>query len=475
MAAKKKATRKAAGASKAAKKATKSGGPSKKSVKASSVAKAVRSVKLAGKAKSVKVKKPAKRARSYGKGPKPQGPLVGLRVVELGMIFAGPLVCSLLSDLGADVIKVEHPDGDDVRLTGKFKHGKGVWWAVTARNKRMTSINVSIPEGADIVRKIIGTADVFVENFRPGRMKQWGLDYETLSKINKGLVMLHISGYGQTGPYSRRPGMGTLAEAFSGFAFITGEKDGPPTLPSVPIADGVASITGAYAILAALLNREKTGKGDEIDISLYEPLMSILGSMIIDYDQLGHITSRRGNRSTWTVPRNAYRTKDGKWVAVSSAANSIAPRLFRAVGRPDWAEDPTLATNPQRFKRVDEIDDGIAEWIRKHDQAFVLEHFHKADVVAGPINDVAAIFEDPQVKHRGTLREIEDPDLGKVRLQNIVPKFTRNPGAIRWLGKQRIGVDTAEVLKELGYSKAEIKRLEAAGVIKLDGEPVGGH
>jgi crotonobetainyl-CoA:carnitine CoA-transferase CaiB-like acyl-CoA transferase len=437
--------------------------------------KAVSPRKSAGKAS-----KPAVRARSYGKqGPKPQGPLVGVRVVELGMIFAGPLTCTLLSDLGADVIKVEHPDGDDVRLTGKFKDGNnekyGVWWAVTARNKRMTSINVSKPEGAAIVAKIIGTADVFVENFRPGRMKQWGLDYETLSKTNKGLVMLHISGYGQSGPYSRRPGMGTLAEAFSGFAHITGEKNGPPTLPSVPIADGVASITGAYAILAALLNREKTGVGDEIDISLYEPLMSILGSMVIDYDQLGHITSRRGNRSTWTVPRNAYRTKDDKWVAVSSAANSIAPRLFRAIGRPDWAEDPSLATNPQRFRRVDEIDNGIADWIRRHDQAFVLDHFHKADVVAGPINDVAQIFEDPQVKFRETITTVEDPWLGKVRLQNIVPKFTRNPGRIRWLGKQRIGVDTPEVLRELGYKDADIRRLEAEGVIKLDGAPVGGH
>ncbi len=454
----------------------------RKAAKPAKAARAVKAVKVAKAAKKPVKKvsrvpaKPAARPRSYGKGkPKPQGPLVGYRVIDLGMIFAGPLVCTLLGDLGADVIKVEHPDGDDVRLTGKFKEGKGVWWAVSARNKRMISVNVSKPEGADIVRKLIGTADVFVENFRPGRMKQWGLDYETLSKVNKGLVMLHISGYGQTGPYSKRPGMGTLAEAFSGFAHITGEKDGPPTLPSVPIADGVAAITGAYAVLAALLNREKTGIGDEIDISLYEPLMSILGSMVIDYDQLNHITSRRGNRSTWTVPRNAYRTKDGKWVAVSSAVNSIAPRLFRAIGRPDWAEDPSLGTNPQRFRRIDEIDGGIAEWILKHDQAFVLDHFHKADVVAGPIYDVSQIFEDPQVKFRETLREIQDPDLGKVRLQNIVPKFTRNPGKIRWLGKQRIGVDTPEVMRELGYANKDIKRLESEGVIKLDGLPVGGH
>jgi crotonobetainyl-CoA:carnitine CoA-transferase CaiB-like acyl-CoA transferase len=396
------------------------------------------------------------------------GPLVGYRVIDLGMIFAGPLVATNLADLGADVIKIEHPKGDDVRKTGRFKNGQGLWWAVSSRNKRLVSVDVSKPRGAEIVRKLAQTADVFIENFRPGRMKQWGLDYETLSAANPGLVMLHISGYGQTGPYSNRPGMGTLAEAFSGFAHITGEANGPPTLPAVPIADGVAALCGTYAVLAALLAREKNGGiGDDIDLSLYEPLLSILGSMVIDYDQLGHVTTRRGNRSTWTVPRNAYRTKDGKWVAVSSAANSIAPRMFRAIGREDFANDPNLATNPQRLQRVDELDGAIAKWVSEHTLDETMQRFNEFDVVAGPIYDVAQIFADPQVKHRGTLVETEDPSLGKVRVQNVVPRFRRNPGGVRWLGKAEIGADTGAILSEVGYSAEDIARLASDGVIKV--------
>ncbi|MBI3042657.1 MAG: CoA transferase [Betaproteobacteria bacterium] len=396
------------------------------------------------------------------------GPLVGYRVIDLGMIFAGPLVATHLADLGAEVLKIEHPRGDDVRKTGRFKNGQGLWWAVSSRNKRLISVNVSKPEGARIVRTLAQAADVFIENFRPGRMKQWGLDYETLSAANPGLVMLHISGYGQTGPYSSRPGMGTLAEAFSGFAHITGEADGPPTLPGVPIADGVAALCGAYAVLAALLARErKGGIGDEIDLSLYEPLLSILGSMVIDYDQLGHVTMRRGNRSTWTVPRNAYRTRDGKWVAVSSAANSIAPRMFRAIGRDDLANDPNLATNPQRLERVDELDGAIAKWVSAHTLEETLRRFNEFDVVAGPIYDVAQIFADPQVKHRGTLVETDDPVLGKVRVQDVVPRFRRNPGRVRWLGKAEIGADTEAVLQEAGYGADDIARLAADGVIKV--------
>ena len=399
---------------------------------------------------------------------KAAGPLVGYRVIDLGMIFAGPLVATNLADLGADVIKIEHPKGDDVRKTGRFKNGQGLWWAVSSRNKRLISVDVSKPQGAEIVRKLAQTADVFIENFRPGRMKQWGLDYETLSAVNPGLVMLHISGYGQTGPYSNRPGMGTLAEAFSGFAHITGEANGPPTLPAVPIADGVAALCGTYAVLAALLAREKNGgAGDDIDLSLYEPLLSILGSMVIDYDQLGHVTMRRGNRSTWTVPRNAYRTKDGKWVAVSSAANSIAPRMFRAIGREDFANDPDLATNPQRLRRVDELDGAIAQWVSEHTLEETMQRFNEFDVVAGPIYDIAQIFADPQVKHRGTLVETEDRVLGKVRVQNVVPRFRRNPGSVRWLGKAQIGADTETVLAEVGYRAADIARLAADGVIKV--------
>ena len=398
---------------------------------------------------------------------KASGPLVGLKVIDLGMLFAGPLVATNLADLGADVIKIEPPKGEEVRKIGRFKNGEGLWWRVVARNKTLVTADIGKPEGAEIVRRLARTADVVIENFRPGRMKEWGLDYDTLAAANPGLVMLHISGYGQQGPYSDRPGMGTLAEGFSGFAHVTGEADGPPTLPPFPFADGVASMSGTYAVLAAIYARDRNGGiGDEIDLSLYEPLLSLMGAMIIDYDQLGVTMKRKGNRSTWTVPRNAYRTKDDRWVTVSCAANSIAQRLFRSIGRDDMADDPGLATNPQRVQRLEECDGVIAQWIGEHTLDETLQRFHDYDVVAGPIYDVEQICADPHTRHRGTVVEVEDPVLGHVRLQNVVPRFRRNPGSVRWPGKPGIGSDTHTVLADLGYTREDIARLESAGIIK---------
>ena len=399
--------------------------------------------------------------------PPAEGPLKGLRVVECGMVFAGPLVATHLSDLGADVVKVEHPKGDEVRKIGRFKDGEGLWWRVTSRNKRVIAADISKPEGAEIVRRLARDADVLIENFRPGRFAQYGLDYATLSRTNPGLVMLHISGYGQDGPYAHKPGMGTLAEAFSGFAMVTGEADRPPTLPQFPFADGVAAMMGAYAVMAALWSREKNGgAGDEIDLNLYEPMLTLMGPMVIDYDQLGHVARRRGNRSTWSVPRNSYRTRDDKWVAVSSAANSIAIRMFRAIGRDDMADDPTLQTNPDRVKRLEECDGAIARWIGEHTQEEVLRQFEQYEVVAGPICDVEQLVNDPQVKHNRTIVEMPDPALGKVRVQNVIPHFKRQPGRIRWVGKNKIGADTDDVLSGLGYTGEEIAAMETQGVIK---------
>jgi crotonobetainyl-CoA:carnitine CoA-transferase CaiB-like acyl-CoA transferase len=394
------------------------------------------------------------------------GPLAGLRVIDAGVIFAGPLVGTLLADLGADVIKIEHPKGDDVRKTGAFKDGEGLWWRVTARNKQSLALDMGKPEGQRIARKLFADADVLIENFRAGRFAAWGMDYATLAKDNPGLVMLHISGYGQSGPYSGRPCLGTLAEAFSGFAITNGEAHGPPILPSFPIADGVAAMVGAYSILAALWRREKNGGvGEEIDVSLYEPLLSLLGSMVIDYDQLGYVAMRHGNRSTWSVPRNAYRTSDDKWIAISGAANNVTVRLFRAIERDDLADDPGLATNPQRLKRVEECDGAIADWIGRHTQQEVMARFRSFDVVAGPICDIEQLFADPHVQAR-TFAELDDPALGKVRIQEVVPRFTNNPAKMRWLGKNRVGADTDSVLASLGYEAEEIAELEAAGVVR---------
>jgi crotonobetainyl-CoA:carnitine CoA-transferase CaiB-like acyl-CoA transferase len=396
-----------------------------------------------------------------------QGPLKGLKVIEVGMVFAGPLVATHLSDLGADVIKVEHPNGDEVRKIGRFKNGEGLWWRITSRNKRVIAADISKPEGAEIVRRLAKDCDVLIENFRPGRFAQYGLDYATLSKTNPGLVMLHISGYGQDGPYKHKPGMGTLAEAFSGFAMVTGESDRPPTLPQFPFADGVAAMMGSYAVMAALWSREKNGgQGDEIDLNLYEPMLALMGPMVIDYDQLGHVAKRRGNRSTWSVPRNSYRTKDEKWVAVSSAANSIAVRMFRAIGRDDMADDPTLQTNPDRVKRLDECDGAIAKWIAEHTQEEVLRQFEKFEVVAGPICDVEQLVNDPQVVFNKTVVEMPDPALGKVRLQNVIPKFRRQPGKLRWVGRNKIGADTDDVLAGLGYTAEQVRAMETKGIVK---------
>ena len=408
---------------------------------------------------------------STAETPEASGPLVGLKVIDVGMLFAGPLVSAFLADLGADVIKVEHIDGDEVRKMGPVKDGVPLWWRIIGRNKRLLSVNLGRPEGAEILKRLVAEADVMVENFRPGRLKAWGLDYETLRASNPGLVMLHISGWGQDGPYSQRPGLGTLAEAFSGFAYVTGGRDEPPTLPAYPLADTIAALTGAYSLLAALYNRAHNGGiGDEIDVDLVQPMIPALGSMVVHYDQLGVVPVRKGNRSTWTVPRNSYRTKDDRWVVVSGAANAVVIRLFRAIGRPDLADDPELATNQQRIRRVDELDGIVAEWVARHTQKEVLDVFEQAQVVAGPIHDVAQLLDDPHVKARESFIRMDDPELGTILMHNVVPRLRNAPGRLRWPGKPAVGADTANILSDLGYEKEELARLERDGVIRSQGK-----
>lgn len=398
-----------------------------------------------------------------------QGPLTGIKVVEAGLVVAGAMVTASLADLGAEVIKIEPVKGDEIRRVGQKKDGEPLLWRVIARNKHVVAVDLNKPEGADIVRRILSTADAFVENFRPGRVAEFGLDYKTLSAINPKLVMVHLSGYGQTGPYSDRPGLGTLAEAFSGWSHVTGEPNGPPTLPYYPIADAFAALTATYSILAGIIGRQaRGGRGDEIDISLYEPILAFQGSMSIDYDQLGFVSRRRGNRILEWTPRNTYRTADDRWFVVSSFG-SATMRLFRAIGRSDLAADDSLLIYANRVARADEIDSAIAEWGESHSLEEVLASFEANDVIGGPVNDISQLMADRHVKGRGTFVEVQDGALGPIRLQSVVPRFAENPGSIRWPGTAVIGADTQKVLLDAGLSEQEIRSLHDAGVVNAAG------
>jgi len=403
------------------------------------------------------------------------GPLAGLKVVDCSTVLAGPISAMVLADFGADVIKVEHPMGDALRKMGHAKDGHGVWWKVSNRNKRTITLDLHDEDGKAAFLALVDDADVLVENFRTGTLEKWGLGWDVLSKRNPRLVMLRVTGFGQTGPYRFRPGYGTVAEAFSGFAHITGETSGPPTLPPFGLADGVAAYHGVFAIMFAIYEREVqgSGKGQYIDLALYEPLFACLGAQVSTYDQLGLIQDRRGNRSDNNVPRNAYETKDGRWVALSTASPSIAKRVMNLVGGEGTGDDPRYATNVERVKRADEVDGMVADWIKARTLDEVLDAFEKVEAAIGPVYDAAQIVDDPQYRARESVTTVADPDLGPLRMQNVFPVMSRTPGKIKYAGP-RIAQHQDEVLDELqasGKLSAEVaERLRAmAGKVRGSG------
>ncbi|MEE2815105.1 MAG: CoA transferase, partial [Actinomycetota bacterium] len=301
-------------------------------------------------------------------------PLTGLRVVDASTLFAGPMAAMHLGDMGAEVIKVEHPTKPDpARGHGPSKDGQNLWWKTLGRNKRTVALDLHADAGRDAFLRLAQTADVVIENFRPGTLERWGLGYEELSAANPGLVLARVTGFGQIGPYRSRPGFGTLAEAMSGFAASTGEPDGPPTLPPFGLADGIASLATAYAILVALHARAANGgAGQVVDVAIIEPILAMLGPQITRWDQLGTVQPRTGNRSTNNAPRNAYRTADGSWVAVSTSAQSIAERVVALVGRPELADEPWFATGAGRAEHADLLDEAVGGWIARHSRAQVI-------------------------------------------------------------------------------------------------------
>jgi crotonobetainyl-CoA:carnitine CoA-transferase CaiB-like acyl-CoA transferase len=398
----------------------------------------------------------------------PTGPLTGIKVLDISTVYAAPITAMLLGDLGADVLKIEHPTGDPARTHGWNREGHGLWWKVISRNKRAVTLNLGRPEGAQLLRKMVGDADVLVENFRPGVLEKWGLGPDVLLEINPRLVVLRVTGFGQTGPYSQRRAFGTLMEAMSGFAHQTGQEDGPPTLPPFGLADGVAGITGAFAVMAALYKRDEpgraTGRGQVIDLSLLEPLLGILGPGPTVYDQLGIISGRHGNRSPNNAPRNAYLTRDGRWVAISASATSIAARVMTLVGRPDLVDKPWFSSAGERSRRAEILDGAVQKWIVAREFDEVIKSFEEAGAAIAPIYDVEQLVHDPHVIFRDTVTTVPDEDLGDLKMQNLIFRMGGTPGAIRWAGR-RLGQDNTEVYAELGVDEQELMTLQEKGVI----------
>ena len=398
----------------------------------------------------------------------PQTPLDGLRVIDASTILAGPLCCQILGDFGADVIKIEHPrDGDGMRGHGRQKDGVSLWWKEVSRNKRTVGLDLSRPEGAEVFKKMAQGADVVVENFRPGTLERWGLGPDVLSALNPGLVVLRLTGFGQTGPYAHRPGFGTLAEAMSGFAAMTGSAEGPPTLPSFGLADSICGIAASSAVLMALRHRDVTGGGGQvIDMSILEPIMTATGPAPTVYQQLGEVPTRQGNRSSNNAPRNTYMTKDGSWVAVSASAQQIASRIMRLVGHGELAEEPWFTSGRGRFEHVEEIDRYVSDWIAARSRDDVLEAFAQAEAAIAPVYDARDLAHDPHVRATEMLVEVPDDDLGPLLMHNVMWRMSATPGRIRHTGRA-LGADTDSVLEgDLGMDADDVRRLRDAGVVR---------
>jgi len=386
-----------------------------------------------------------------------RGPLAGVRVLELGTMYAAPTAGRMLRDFGADVVKVEDPaTGDYARQWTPQKDGLSLGFSRLNSGKRSVGIDLRTKDGCDLVRALAAKADVVIESFRPGRMEAWGLGYDVLSAENPGLVLTRVSGFGQTGPYRERPGFGTVAETGSGFAFINGWPETPPTSPPFGFADSIAGISAAMGTAMALFKRERTGLGEEVDVALYEPLMFIIGDMILKYTALGEVQGRVGNGTGSASPRGVYLASDGHWLAIAGSNQAIAKRLFAAMGEPELIEDPRYATNAARMDHNDELQERVAAWVASRPRAEILEILDEHEVVSSPVNDARDIVEDPHFTER-TLVELTGSDvLGKVVMPGPVLHLRSYDGP-RYHGVPEIGQHTDEVLAEwLGAARRSV-------------------
>ncbi len=403
---------------------------------------------------------------------KPRGPLLGLKVVELGQLIAGPFAAKTLADFGADVIKIEPPGaGDPLRKWRLLKDGTSVWWQVQSRNKRSLALDLKQPEAQDIVRKLAAEADVLIENFRPGAMEGWGLGPEALQALNPGLVMLRISGYGQTGPYRDRPGFGVVAEAMGGMRHLTAEPGRVPVRVGVSIGDTLASLHGVIGILLALQHRHATvspeapkGRGQVIDVALYEAVFNCMESLLPEYSAFGAVRGPAGSAMPGIAPTNAYRCADGGYALIAGNGDSIFKRLMQCIGRPDLGSDPTLADNAGRVARVQELDAAIGAWAATRPVNEVLAALDAAQVPAGKIYTVADIAADPHYAARGMLQTVAMEDGSALMVPGVVPRLSATPGG-QWRQAPALGQDSEAVLREVGLTPEQIAALRARGVI----------
>jgi len=388
-------------------------------------------------------------------------------VLDAGNMIAGPLAATQLADFGADVIKIELPGvGDSMRHWAPMKEGRSLWWKVIGRNKRLITLALSKPRGQTLFKELVRDTDILIENFRPGTFERWGLSFAELAKINPRLVMVRVSGFGQTGPYAQRGGYGTIAEAFSGIPSFTGFPDRPPTLPGFPMADSVASTFCAMAAMFGIYHRDNgDGTGQEIDVSLYEPLFRLVESQVIGFDQLGIVKSRQGNRLAEDSPRNTYETRDGRWIGISASSQRTFERLAAAMGMPELATDPRFADNKLRCDNDVALDEIIGRWFRERDCDALMQLFEREEVVAGPVLDIRDIVKDPQYVARQNIVSVPDDDFGSVRMQGVVPRFVGTPGEVRHSGRG-LGADNEDVyMNVLGLTRSELDELVHEGIV----------
>ncbi len=402
------------------------------------------------------------------------GPLAGYRVIELGSTVAGPFCARLMADFGAEVIKVEQLEGDAVRSMGNQKDGRSLYGASILRNKHNVSIDLRQQQGRDIVARLIRSADIVIENFRPGTLEKWGMGYDELVKTNPGLVLVRISGYGQDGPYSRRPGYGVVCEAISGIREVTGDPDRPPARVAVSMTDYITGLYAAFGAVMAVLDRQRSGRGQVIDAALYESAFSFMEPHIPAFQQLGLVATRCGSRLPGHTPNTLYTTADQRYIHITAGSQSIFKRLAEAMGRPDLLDDPRYATPTARAAHDDETDALVQDWTGSKTLAEIEQLLDAANVPASRIFDMRDIFDDPHYAARDMIVTAQDAQLGPVAMANVVPRLSGNPGGVRWAGRDT-GADTRSVLAAaLDMDEAEIAALSAAGIVYQADDAHGG-